>query len=68
MWPGVEVTLRSKKRMVDLIEQHNEWLKKHGWYDIITAALDENWCPSGTEGIDESDAFHGYVDDGHTAD
>jgi uncharacterized Zn finger protein (UPF0148 family) len=60
LWPDVEVTLRSK-RVADLIDQHNEWLKKRGWYDIITATLDENW-------IDESDAVDGYHDDGDTAD
>jgi hypothetical protein len=26
-----------------LIEQHDEWLKDRGRYDIITATLDENW-------------------------
>ena len=54
------MTLRSK-RVADLIDQHNEWLKKRRWYDIITATLDENW-------IDESDAVDGYLDDGDTAD
>ena len=47
--------------MADLIDQHNEWLKKRGWYDIITATLEGNW-------IDESDAVDGYLDDGDTAD
>ena len=36
------MTLRSK-RVLSLIEQHDEWLKDRGWYDIITATLDENW-------------------------
>jgi hypothetical protein len=30
-----------------LIEQHDEWLKDRGWYDIITATLDENWIDDG---------------------
>ena len=36
------ITLRSK-RVLSLIEQHDEWLKDRGWYDIITVALEENW-------------------------
>ena len=42
LWPDMEVTLRSK-RVLSLIEQHDEWLKDRGWYDIITVALEENW-------------------------
>jgi hypothetical protein len=42
LWPDMEVTLRSK-RVLSLIEQHDEWLKYRGWYDIITRRLDENW-------------------------
>jgi hypothetical protein len=42
LWPDAEVTLRSK-RVLNLIEQHDEWLKDRGWYDIITAMLDQNW-------------------------
>ena len=42
LWPGAEVTLRSK-RALSLIEQHDEWLRECGWYEIITAMLDENW-------------------------
>ena len=42
LWPDTEVTLRSK-RVLSLIEQHDEWLKDRGWYDIITRTLDENW-------------------------
>jgi hypothetical protein len=45
----MEVTLRSK-RVLSLIEQHDEWLKDRGWYDIITVALEENWN-------DEDDGF-----------
>jgi hypothetical protein len=37
----MEVTLRSK-RVLSLIEQHDEWLKGSGWFDIITRTLDEN--------------------------
>jgi hypothetical protein len=42
LWPDAEVTLRSK-RVLSLIEQHDEWLKDRGWYDIITATMDNNW-------------------------
>jgi hypothetical protein len=28
---------------MSLIEQHDEWLKDRGWYDIITHTLDDNW-------------------------
>ena len=42
LWPGHEMTLRSK-RVLSLIEQHDEWLKDRGWYDIITRTLDDNW-------------------------
>ena len=42
LWPEAEVTLRSK-RVLSLIEHHDDWLKDRGWYDIITATLDENW-------------------------
>jgi hypothetical protein len=42
LWPDMEVTLRSK-RVLSLIERHDEWLKDRRWYDIITAMLDENW-------------------------
>ena len=54
LWPGIEVTLRSK-RVAELIEQHDEYLKKRGWYDAITATLDENWI---------DDAVDGYLDAG----
>jgi hypothetical protein len=43
LWPGVEVTLRARARITKVIEQHDSYLKKGGWYDIITATLDENW-------------------------
>ena len=42
LWLDTEVTLRSK-RVLSLIEQHDEWLKDRGWYGIITATLVENW-------------------------
>jgi hypothetical protein len=42
LWPGIEVTLRSK-RVAELIEQHDRYLRKREWYDVITATLDENW-------------------------
>ena len=56
LWPDAEVTLRSK-RVLSLIEQHEEWLKDRGWYDIITATLDENWI---------NDAVDEYLDAGDT--
>jgi hypothetical protein len=34
------VTLRSK-RVLSLIEQHDQWLKDRGWYDIRTRTPDE---------------------------
>jgi hypothetical protein len=37
-----EITMRSK-RVADLIQQHDEYLKERGDYDIITATLDGNW-------------------------
>jgi hypothetical protein len=43
LWPGVEVTLRASARVTKVIAQHDEYLKKRGDYDIITATLDENW-------------------------
>jgi hypothetical protein len=29
---------------LNLIEQHDKWLKARGWYDIITGTLDQNWA------------------------
>jgi hypothetical protein len=43
LWPGVEVRLRARARITKIIEQHDAYLKKRGWYDIITATLNENW-------------------------
>jgi hypothetical protein len=48
--PGIEVTLRSK-RVASLIGQHDEYLKKRGWYDVITATLDENWLDDAVDGF-----------------
>ena len=44
------------KRVLSLIEQHDEWLKDRDWYDIITRTLDENW-----KGEDDDD--DGYIYD-----
>jgi hypothetical protein len=52
LWPNAEVTLRSG-RAARLIKEHDEYLKKRGWYDIITASLDENWKDDGP--IDDGD-------------
>ena len=38
----------ASERATKLIEKHDEYLKKRGDYDIITATLDENWV-DGTE-------------------
>ena len=43
LWPGAEVMLRSQQKLKTRIEQHDEYLKRRGDYDIITATLDENW-------------------------
>ena len=57
LWPNAEVTIRAK-RIASLIEQHNEYLKRRGWYDIITATFDENWI----------EAVDGSLDDDATGD
>jgi len=49
LWPGIEVTLRSK-RVAEVIEQHDEYLRRRGWYDVITATLDENWIDDAVDG------------------
>ena len=46
LWPNVEVTLR-RGRVARVIKEHDEYLKKRGDYDIITATLDENWVDDG---------------------
>jgi hypothetical protein len=56
LWPGIDVTLRSK-RVAELIKQHDQYLRKCGWYDVITATLDENWM---------DDAVDGYLCPGNT--
>jgi hypothetical protein len=43
---GAEATLRSA-RVARVIKEHDEYLKKRGWYDAITATLDENWVDGG---------------------
>jgi hypothetical protein len=53
LWPNAEVTLRSG-RVARVIKEHDEYLKKRGDYDIITATLDENWV-GGTEGANDAD-------------
>jgi hypothetical protein len=49
-WPG------STARILLLIEQHDQWLKKkqtHGesWFEIITKTLDKNWTPDDDDGL-----------------
>ena len=41
LWPDAEVTLRSG-RVARVLKEHDEYLKKRGWYDIITETADEN--------------------------
>ena len=53
-WPNAGVILR-RERVVRVIEKHDEYLKRRGDYDIITATLDENWV-EGIEGADDDDA------------
>jgi hypothetical protein len=55
LWPDSEVTLRGG-RVARVIERHDEYLKKRGWYDIITATFDENWTDFLTDvSIDDSE-------------
>jgi hypothetical protein len=49
LWPGIEVTLRTP-RALKAIKAHDEYLKKRGDYDIITASLDENAADNAEEG------------------
>ncbi len=58
LWPGSEVTVR-RARAMNLIKEHDEYLKTNGWYDIITSTLDENYKP------DEDDS-DGIIWDGGT--
>jgi hypothetical protein len=46
LWPGAEATLRSG-RVASVIKEHDEYLKKRGDYEFITATLDENWVDDG---------------------
>src|SRR5262245_50306080 len=57
LWPRVEVTLRSG-RVARVIKEHDEYLKKSGWSELITATLDENWQGEGADDghIDDVDA------------
>jgi hypothetical protein len=54
LWPEAEVTLRARKRVLSLVEQHDEYLRARGDYDIITATLDKNWTAE--EHVDDPDA------------
>ena len=45
LWPGCEVTPR-RARARQRIKEHDEYLKKRGDYDIITATLNENTAGS----------------------
>jgi hypothetical protein len=56
LWPGIEVTPRSK-RVASHIGKQDEYLKKRGWYDVITATLDDNWL---------DDAVDGFLTGNHT--
>ena len=51
LWPGIEVTPRSG-RVARVIKKHDEYLKKRGWYDLITATFDENWIDDDLDGSD----------------
>jgi len=49
LWPGTcEVILRGK-RAAEAIKGHDAYLKRRGWYDLITATLDENWAADGND-------------------
>ena|SRR5215472_11485251 len=54
LWPNAEVTLRSG-RVARVVKEHDEYLKKRGWYDLITATLDENWVADGSDEFDSGD-------------
>jgi hypothetical protein len=54
LWPRAEVTLRSG-RVARVIKEHDGYLKKRGWYDIITATLDENWKDDAVDGFLNAD-------------
>jgi hypothetical protein len=51
LWPGIEVTPRSG-RVARVMKKHDEYLKKRGWYDLITATFDENWIDDDLDGSD----------------
>ena len=54
LWPGVEVTLRGG-RAARRIREHDEYLKRRGDYDIITATLDENIADNAGEADADAD-------------
>jgi hypothetical protein len=58
LWSDIEVTLRSG-RAARRIKENDEYLKKRGDYDIITATLDENTA----DNAEDEGAFY---DDGDT--
>ena len=39
-------------RVARVIKEHDAYLKKRDWYDIITATLDENWVADGNDEFD----------------
>jgi hypothetical protein len=45
------VTPRSG-RVARVMKKHDEYLKKRGWYDLITATFDENWIDDDLDGSD----------------
>ena len=56
LWPNAEAVLRSK-RVANLIEQHDEYLKERGDYEIITSTLSENWTKEhDVDGLDCTDS------------
>jgi hypothetical protein len=40
LWPGTEVVLRQAQRMQEKIKERDEYLKRRGDFDIITAAIE----------------------------
>ena len=55
LWgPGIEVTLRGG-RAARRIREHDEYLKRRGDYDIITATLDENIADNAGEADADAD-------------
>jgi hypothetical protein len=52
LWPGETEVFFRPRRIKKLIEDHDEYLKKRGDYDITTATLDENFAASAEETIE----------------